>query len=163
MFRAKVRRVAKRCLYMLVALLATSCAHTTRPVLESPLTATGESWIAYYKSGDLDGLMTLYVDDAIVALHGQPMLRGIDEIKTYFSNGIGQTNVEFDLEYEMVETHGDIAHAMAKYWLVSRSKETGEVVYQDAGRSLLIYKRDADGRWKIAVDIDQATPDVTFD
>ncbi len=39
-------------------------------------------------------------------------------------------------------------------------KETGEV-YRETGRSLLVYKKH-EGQWKIAADIDQVTPDVTW-
>ena len=47
----------------------------------------------------------------------------------------------------------------SKYWLKAIDNETGDT-YLDAGRSLLVYKKH-DGQWKIAADIDQATPDVT--
>ncbi|MEO0574022.1 MAG: DUF4440 domain-containing protein [Pseudomonadota bacterium] len=147
---------------VLVLCFVSACTTTRHTPLESPLKQTGASWAEYYKSGDLDGLMTLYVDDAVVALHGQPKLVGVKAIREYFAPGIGKTDATFELEYELVEMHKDIAYAMAKYWLVSRAPGTDRIVYKDAGRSLLIYKKDTDGRWKIAVDIDQATPDVVF-
>jgi hypothetical protein len=34
-------------------------------------------------------------------------------------------------------------------------------MYRDAGRSMLIYKKE-NGEWKIAADIDQASPDVAW-
>ncbi len=154
--------MAKSWLIIVTAVTLSACAASQPAPLASPIEQTGESWIGYYKSGDLDGLMTLYTEDAVVALHAQPMLRGVPAIRAYFAENMGQTDVTFDLEYELVEEHGDITYAMAKYWLVSKAPGTDEVVYRDAGRSLLIYKRGRDGRWRIAVDIDQATPDVQF-
>ena len=125
---------------------------------DSPVRAEGSLWAEYYKAGDLDALMTLYTDDVIVALHGQPALYGKDEVREYFSTRIGRADAEFELDYERVDVHGDIAWIVSKYWLVACDRETGEV-YRDAGRSLLVYEKQ-DGRWKIAADIDQATPDV---
>ena len=127
---------------------------------ETEIAAEGGKWANYYEQEDLEGLMTLYVDDAIVALHGQPALFGIDAIREYFSTRIGKAESIFELDYELRETHGDIAYIISKYWLKATDKSSGEV-YLDAGRSLLVYKRH-NGQWKIAADIDQATPDVAW-
>lgn len=124
------------------------------------IAAEGGKWARYYEQGDLDGLMTLYVDDAIVALHGQPALFGIEAIRAYFAPRIGKADSTFELEYELRETHGEIAYIISKYWLKAVDNETGNT-YLDAGRSLLVYKKH-DGQWKIAADIDQATPDVSW-
>ena len=129
--------------------------------LDSPLSAAGVSWAEYYETGDLDGLMTLYMDDVVVALHGQPALFGKEAVREYFSSRIGKSDAKFELEYEVSEIHGDVAYLISKYWLRAVNKETG-YVYKDAGRSLLVYKKGADGQWKIAADIDQATPDVAW-
>ena len=126
---------------------------------EGPIRAEGSLWAEYYRSGDLEALMTLYTDDVVVALHGQPALYGKAAVREYFSTRIGKAESVFELDYEVVEVHGDIAYIISKYWLHATDKETG-VVYKDAGRSMLVYKRGADGRWLIAADLDQATPDV---
>ena len=128
---------------------------------DGPVRAEGSRWAEYYKAGDLDSLMTLYTDDAIVALHGQPALYGKQAVREYFSTRIGTADTEFELDYELEEIHGNIAYIISKYWLVAKNNETGET-YKDAGRSLLVYKRGPDGNWLIAADIDQATPDVGF-
>jgi len=129
--------------------------------LSSPLGAAGISWAEFYEAGDLDGLMTLYMDDVVVALHGQPALFGKDAVREYFSTRIGKSEAKFELEYEVSEIHGEIAYLISKYWLRAVNKESG-YVYKEAGRSMLVYKKAADGKWKIAADIDQATPDVAF-
>ena len=127
---------------------------------ETEIAAEGGKWARYYEQEDLEGLMTLYVDDAIVALHGQPALFGIVAIRDYFASRIGKADSVFELEYELRETHGEIAYIISKYWLKATDKETGNT-YLDAGRSLLVYKKQ-NGRWKIAADIDQSTPDVSW-
>jgi ketosteroid isomerase-like protein len=127
---------------------------------ENEIAAEGGKWARYYEQGDLDGLTTLYVDDAIVALHGQPALFGVEAIRKYFSTRIGKAESIFELEYELRETHGEIAYIISKYWLKAVDKQSG-ATYRDAGRSLLVYKKH-NGQWKIAADIDQATPDVSW-
>ncbi len=128
--------------------------------------AAGREWIADFKRADLDALMTLYTDDAQVALHGQKKLKGIAAVRGFFAGAFAKpARVEFDLHVEDIRIHGDVAHLISRYWYTSAPADGGPV-YEDAGRSLLIYRRvkDASGRprWKIMVDIDQATPDVAF-
>ena len=68
---------------------------------ETDIAAEGGKWASFYEQEDLEGLMTLYVDDAIVALHGQPALFGIDAIREYFSTRIGKAESVFELDYEL--------------------------------------------------------------
>ena len=145
-----------------VATLFTALLMSAAPLADfaNEIAAEGGKWARYYEQGDLDGLMTLYVEDAIVALHGQPALFGIEAIRAYFAPRIGKADSTFELEYELRETHGEIAYIISKYWLKAVDNETGNT-YLDAGRSLLVYKK-RDGQWKIAADIDQATPDVSW-
>ncbi len=140
--------------------VSASCSESPGDDQESPVRAEGSLWAEYYKAGDLEGLMTLYVDDVVVALHGQPALYGKEAVRDYFAPRIGKADTEFELDYELVEVHGEIAYIISKYWLHAVNKETG-ATYKDAGRSLLVYKK-RQGRWMIAADIDQATPDVTW-
>ena len=148
-------------LFAALTLLSMSLAPVSAQTdFETEIAAEGGKWAKCYEQADLEGLMTLYVDDAIVALHGQPALFGITAIREYFSTRIGKAESVFELDYELRETHGDIAYIISKYWLKATDNETG-VVYKDAGRSLLVYKKQ-DGQWKIAADIDQATPDVVW-
>jgi ketosteroid isomerase-like protein len=84
---------------------------------ETEIAAEGGKWAHYYEQADLDGLMTLYVEDAIVALHGQPALFGIDTIRDYFAQRIGKAEATFELDYELRETHGELAYIISKYWL----------------------------------------------
>jgi uncharacterized protein (TIGR02246 family) len=146
--------------WLLSILLSATLTASANADFKIEIAAEGGKWAKYYEQENLEGLMTLYVDDAVVALHGQRALFGIDAIRDYFSNRIGKAESIFELDYELRETHGDIAYIISKYWLKAIDKETG-AIYKDAGRSLLVYKKQ-DGQWKIAADIDQATPDVTW-
>ena len=120
-----------------------------------------EQWIKLYTAGDLDGLMSLYAPDAIVALHGKPALRGVQQIRDFFAPSLGRSRVNFEIDIEEIQIHGDAAHLLSRYYLTADPLSGGET-YRDAGRSLLIYKRDANNEWKLYLDIDQATPDAAF-
>ena len=120
-----------------------------------------QQWIEAYTAGDLDRLMSLYTEDAIVALHGRPAMRGVEQVRNFFAPGMGKSRVTFEIDIEEIQIHGDTAHLLSKYYLTSEPKSGGDT-YRDAGRSLLIYKRNADNEWKLYLDIDQSTPDAQF-
>jgi uncharacterized protein (TIGR02246 family) len=121
----------------------------------------GGKWIEHYLANDLDGLMTLYNDDARVMLHGKPAMQGKPAIREFFAAGMGTSEVTFDIDLEQAEVHGDMAYMISKYWM-SIKPHGEERTFYDVGRSLLIYKKSDEGLWKIHADIDQATPDVSW-
>ena len=125
----------------------------------------GRDWITAFKAGDIDALMALYMPDAQVALHGQHKLRGKDAIRAFFAPALAaRPKVEFLLHVEEIRVEGDLGYLVSRYWYTSQTPE-GKLL-QDAGRSLLIYRRarTQHGKpvWKIQFDIDQASPDVSF-
>ncbi len=132
----ELRPILLLCLLVLMPIITPG---VTANEAADAIEAEGGKWAHYYENEDLEGLMTLYVDDVVVALHGQPV---------------------FELDYEVRETHGNIAYIISKYWLKAIDKSTG-AIYREVGRSLLVYKMH-EGRWKIAADIDQSTPDVDW-
>lgn len=121
----------------------------------------GGKWIEHYLAGDLDGLMQLYTDDATVMLHGKPAMRGKTAVRDFFAAGIGKSEVTFDIDLEQAEVHGEMAYLISKYWMSVKPHDSDQISY-DVGRSLLIYKKNDQGDWKIHADIDQATPDVSW-
>lgn len=138
------------------------CASTTNSVDEvARVKAAADSWKAYYEAGDYDGLMTLYTDNPRVYLHGQPAIKGMPAVRAFFKPSVGKAKSKFQLDYEIIEVHDDTAVLVSKYWLTVETDDPKKP-YLDEGRSLLIYQKDNNGDWKIAFDIDQATPDVTW-
>jgi len=150
--------VSRRIPSLLLVFVGASLSHLADADQHGPIQAAGSEWAKHYQAGDLDSLMTLYADDVIVALHGQPALYGKQAVRDYFSTRIGTSEVTFELDYEVEKVEGDIAWIISKYWLHSVNRETG-FVYKDAGRSMLVYRKES-GRWLIVADLDQATPDV---
>ncbi len=138
------------------------CASVTTAQNETEkVKAAAEQWKAFYEAGDYEGLMTLYTDNPRVYLHGQPAIIGMQAVRDFFKPSVGKAESKFMLDYEVIEVDGNTATLVSKYWLTVAT-DNPEIPYRDEGRSLLIYKKNSDGNWKIAFDIDQATPDVSW-
>jgi uncharacterized protein (TIGR02246 family) len=130
------------------------------PADEAAIRDHGREWVKAFKGGDVDALMKLYTPDAEVALHGQPKLKGIEAIRGYFTPLLKTPpDADFLLAEESLVVDGNQAAFMSKYWFTVRTPK-GEL--RDPGRSLIVYRRGADGVWRIRMDIDQAAPDVTY-
>ena len=145
---------------MLAALLLLAGPAAAAPADDAAIRDHGRQWVRAFKAGDIEALMRLYTPDAEVALHGKPKLKGIAALRGYFAPML-QTpqDVDFLLAEESLVVDRDQAMFMSKYWFTVRTP-TGET--REPGRSLIGYRRGADGVWRIRVDIDQAAPDVTF-
>lgn len=122
----------------------------------------GAVWSAAYAARDLEGLMALYEPDAWVMLGGQPALKGREAVRRYFAQAFsgpaGENRIE--LAIEDVQVKGRLAQLVSLFRLtVQTDPAVPAKVF--TGRSLLIYKKGADGRWRIWRDIDNSTPDAT--
>ena len=148
-------------LLMLLVLVLSNQAVADEAKDIAAIEQVAQRWIELYTAGDLDRLMSLYTEDAIVALHGRPAMRGVEQVRNFFAPGMGKSRVTFEIDIEEIQIHGDTAHLLSKYYLTSEPVSGGDT-YRDAGRSLLIYKRNEDNEWKLYLDIDQATPDAQF-
>ena len=50
--------------------------------------------------------MTLYTQDAIVALHDKSALRGVEQIRNFFTPGMGKSRVTFEIDIEKYKFTG---------------------------------------------------------
>ncbi len=121
--------------------------------------ASAQAWLNAYHARDLEKLMTQYEPDAVVALNNQPALKGKGAIRDYFAKALSsKAALKMAFRIEDVQVHGQTAHLVSLYKLDIDSPGYKNTVL---GRSLLIYKKGADKRWRILADIDNATPDAT--
>jgi uncharacterized protein (TIGR02246 family) len=146
---------------LLFALLPACAAKPSAEADFAALESFSTEWRTAYQSGDFDAMADLYEPDAWLMTRDQPARKGRDAILEYFANSrqSGATaTIVFDREERTID--GDYAFQIARWWLES-PRAVGEPV-RDSGRSLVIFKRGDDGRWRLWRDIDNNTPDVTF-
>ncbi len=149
----------RRLFLILGAVLIASCQGALD---NSSLAEFGQKWSAAYESGDFGSMRDLYEPDARLMTRHQPAKNGVDAILAYFESSRkagAKADITFDYEEEIID--GDYAFKVAKWWLET-PQAVGEPV-RDSGRSLVIFKRGDDGIWRLWRDIDNHTPDVTFE
>ena len=104
------------------------------------------------ENGDLDLWMSLYTEDTIKMLPDEPAVFGKEDLrasmKPLFDNFTFEEMVLSEIE---IQVEGDWAFSRLLFAVTLTPKAGGEPLYMDA-KDLCIYKRQADGSWKISRD-----------
>ncbi len=125
------------------------------------LDAFSVRWRAAYEAGDFGAMNDLYEPDAWLMTRGQPARRSREAILAYFAaSREAGARASIVFETEEITVDGPYAFKIAKWWL--ESPEAVDEPVRDSGRSFVIFRRGADGNWRLWRDIDNNTPDVSF-
>lgn len=103
------------------------------------------------RKGDGAAIAALYAEDAKLLPPNSEMIQGKDGIKAFWTGGL-QMGIK-DAVLKTVEVLGmrDVVYEIGKYDLTIKPEGQGTI--KDIGKYLVIWKRSADGTWKLLVDI----------
>jgi ketosteroid isomerase-like protein len=99
-----------------------------------------------WRDGDGARMGTLFTEDGFAIQSGRPIARG----RVAIAGGITRPGGALQLSAYAYATSGDVGHIVGGY-RYPESKGPG-------GRFVLALRRDTDGRWLIAADLDNAGP-----
>ena len=125
---------------------------------QATLKTLSDQWVADYLSGNIDGLVSVLDEDAMILSQKQPNVVGIDAIRSYFEKRAGNPGVSFKDTIEEIRINGSWAFVRGNFMLEVASKEEGKPGYKRAGRYLVLYEKNAGGEWKMLRDIDNDAP-----
>ena len=162
-----VRFAAQAVLVMLVAACApagsgkTDSAATKMAAAPDPAAVRGAidsanaRFLAAFLKGDTATMMANYADDADVLMTGSPMARGRADIMKVFNEFMSQgTMKDPKLTTLDVMLGGDLAVETGTYeWTFVPKK--GKPM-PDKGKYVTVWKKQADGSWKIVRDINNS-------
>ena len=103
------------------------------------------------RRGDAAAFAALYTDDARLLPPNSPMLTGRQAIQAYWHGAIDSGVGDLTLHTVQLEEIGDTAIEVATYTL--DIQPPGGDAAKDVGKAGVIWKRQADGPWKLAVDM----------
>lgn len=112
-----------------------------------------DQYVAAINTGDVDKIAPLYTEDALVIPSEGVVLRGKAEVAQYFVDGLHQSNAGGSVIITpfAVTTAGNLGSETGSFQ-ETRPMPTGEPV-QVNGVYVTIYSRDAQGRWRIAMEV----------
>lgn len=149
-------------LILVVALAAAGCAPAaqepieppdTRPVDEAAIRGLIQDWSAASAAKDAEAFSAVYADDGTVMLEGVPDMHGKQAILEGVAHMMEDPN--FDLSFEptdiFVARAGDLAYEYGNYSL-TMTGDGGEAM-TGTGSYVVIWKKQADGTWKVMFDV----------
>lgn len=107
--------------------------------------------------GDLEGVLSLYADDAILMPPNQPAIEGKEAFRLWQTAAFERSNSEMSIISEEIIVSGDWAFSRGVLTWASISKITGKK-REGIGKYILTFQRQTDGSWKAKHDIWNSTP-----
>ena len=113
-----------------------------------------------FKSKDLEGLLGHYADDAYFVAPGVKPANGSTEIRKAYADGTSDPNFAVSFASDKIEVSGsgDMAYARGRFTEKYTDPKTHKAM-TDSGSYLTVYKKQADGSWKVMEDFAAADPD----
>jgi ketosteroid isomerase-like protein len=117
------------------------------------ITAVHQREMSLFGARDIDGVLAVYTDDVTLMPPNQPAIVGKPAVRVWLQNIYRQYRVE-DPNPSVSELVilGDVAIERYVYAL-KLTPIGGGAVIEDVGKGIHIFRRQADGSWKIAQDV----------
>jgi len=125
----------------------------TRAADEKAIRDTETEWVKAFAAKDMDKVLAPYADDATVLLSNAPTMVGKDAIRAGMKDVV--TDPKFSLDLKTVKVYvskDDLAYSQGTYSVTTTDPRTKKVM-AETGRYVEVYKKQADGSWKIVEDI----------
>src|SRR5688572_4757278 len=143
----------------------TACGDTTPEQTTAPATATPadpapinnlrSQYLTAFNAGDAAAVAALYADDATSMPDHHPAIDGKAAIQDYLQGMFAQHTASITITPSDTEITGDIAHEHGTFSMTVTPKAGGSAMTEN-GKYLVVFKRQADGSWKIHHDVDNA-------
>ena len=111
----------------------------------------GAKWAEAFNRGDAAGVAALYTEDATVLPPNSEIIQGRQGIQDFWSGGIQMGLKDVSFTIVNVGGSGDTAYEIGKYSL--KIQPAGQEGMTDSGKYVVVWKRQADGTWKLHADI----------
>jgi uncharacterized protein (TIGR02246 family) len=113
------------------------------------------AWLRASSAGDVDAVLRLMTDDVVFLGPGRAPMRGKAEFAQGMREWVGKMQVEGRHEVREIAVSGDLASCWID--LEVRMNAPGAAPQVRRGPVLSVYRREADGAWRIARDANMLT------
>ena len=151
--RHQARLTLWGCLALLV--LTSACSQTppdTRVADEAAIREADAQWSKAAAAGDLDGTVAYYTEDASVLAPNAPIASDRQSIRAAWASLLGSgASISWQATKVEVARSGDLAYIVGVYQLTMKDPKGNPA--PDHGKFVEVWKKQADGKWKVVADI----------
>jgi uncharacterized protein (TIGR02246 family) len=115
--------------------------------------AAEKAWTAK----NLDGIMAQYAPEATLVVPGAPVAKGTEAIRGMLGELLKDPEVALGMEILNTEVSGGLGYQRGTYTLKVTDGKSKKVI-TEKGSALMVYKKQADGSWKVIEDFNTALP-----
>lgn len=125
---------------------------------QEAITALNERWINAYRAGDYSSIPDLYTVDALIMPRGRPAIAGREALSKALGGLAAGRNVDIKFDIVELEVIGSFAWLVSRFSVTYSTLDGSNKSETEHGRSLIIYRKDTDGEWRIHRDMDSPAP-----
>jgi len=108
--------------------------------------------LAAVNAADVAGILACWAPDGVLCPPHHPAVRGHVEIERYFRGVFAARRLTFQFTDAQLGVSGDLAVERIHYESLAVSL-SGGADRRDVGKGIHVYRRAADGEWRLAQDI----------
>jgi uncharacterized protein (TIGR02246 family) len=137
-------------------LLASGCSQPTSPDTtaadESAVKDQDAQWSKVAGANDLDGTVSYYTDDASILPPNAPIATGKQAIRAVWATLLNpDTTVSWQVTKADAARSGELAYVTGVYQITAKNPKGKS--QEDRGKLVEVWKKQADGKWKVVTDI----------
>ena len=128
-------------------------APDTRTADEAAIRDADIAWSKAAESKQLDGLIGYFLEDAVVLASNEPIVAGKEAIRKMFGGMYAMPGFSVKWQPTKVEAarSGDLGYSYGTYELSMNDPKGTPML--DRGKYATVWKKQADGSWKVALDM----------
>ena len=115
------------------------------------IVAAANAFSAAYVRGDADSMAALYTEDAAIFPEGTPAIVGREPIRRYWTLPPNRRITRHVLMPDRIDIVGDVAHDYGRFQIAGETD--GTPWGPSFGKYLVVWRRGADGRWRMHLDM----------
>jgi ketosteroid isomerase-like protein len=117
------------------------------------LMETSREWSKVAATNDIDKIVSYWTDDAVMLSAGEPVLKGKDQLRQMVESGASLPGFQISWEPESAEISrsGDLGYLLENTTMVMPDSmgNTSSLNF----KAVTVWRKEADGNWKCAVDV----------
>lgn len=152
-------RKATFSLFLIFVLATAACRQETPPppdtraADEAAIRAADAEWVKAAQAKDPDKWASFYAEDGAILPAGAPMAKGKAAVREVAAQLMALPGFALTFAPTLIEVarSGDLAYDVGTYELTTNNAKGEPVV--EKGKYVVVWKKQADGGWKVAADI----------
>jgi ketosteroid isomerase-like protein len=120
--------------------------------------AVGNNWRNLYAQGRFNEIPDLYTVDTMVMPRGRPKIEGRDQMRRGIGGLASGRRVDIDVTEREISVFGNYGWFVSDFKVTYTSPSGTPPPTTEFGRSLVVFRRDADRQWRIHRDMDSPAP-----